>query len=179
MTKLQMFQQAIELTAIDRAPGAVEILPGLGLLSRVIVINKLIKYSLPLSIFFIPVSLLGRRSHVVRGSCVLNCQRCSKRKWRRTPWRPGQRSSWPREFELQGGAISEHLKWAHLWQEWGRGQIEHAHETISLCGWHLNNRRFKTRILISPAVWVEESKQKHKCALWLYTRNAEWDLIVK
>ena len=80
MTKLQMFQQAVELTAIDRAPGAVKILPGLGLLSSVIVINKLIKYSLPLSIFFIPVSFLDWRSHVIRGSYVLNGQWCSKRK---------------------------------------------------------------------------------------------------
>ena len=80
MTKLQMFEQAVELTTIDRAPGTVQILSRLSLLPRVVVVNKLVKNPLLFAIFFVPVSFLGWCSHVIRGSCVLSCQRRTKRK---------------------------------------------------------------------------------------------------
>ena len=75
-----MFQQAVQPTAIDRAPRAVQIFSSLRLLPRVVVIDELVKYSLFLSVFVIPNSFFGRRAVIVCGSYVLTSQRCTKRK---------------------------------------------------------------------------------------------------
>lgn len=75
-----MLQQAIQLTTIDRAPGAVQIFAGLRLLARVVVIYELVKYSLFLSVVVIPNSFFSRRAYVVCGRYVLTGQRFTKRK---------------------------------------------------------------------------------------------------
>ena len=80
VAKFKMFQQAVQPTAVDRTPGAVQVFAGLCLLARVVVVNKLVKYPLFLSIFVVPISLFSRCAHIVRGSCVLTGQRCTKRK---------------------------------------------------------------------------------------------------
>ena len=80
VTEFEMFQQAVQPTTVDRTPRAVQVLTGLGLLPRVVVINKLVKYSLFLSSFTVPISLFGGRARIVRGRRVLTCQRCTKRK---------------------------------------------------------------------------------------------------
>ena len=40
--ELEVFQQGVELHAVERAPGAVEVLPRLRLLPRVVVVQKLV-----------------------------------------------------------------------------------------------------------------------------------------
>ena len=42
MGELEVFQQGVELHAVERAPGAVEVLPRLSLLPRVVVVQKLV-----------------------------------------------------------------------------------------------------------------------------------------
>ena len=44
MTKFEMFEERVELLAVEAAPGTVEVLPGLGLLSAVVVVQELINY---------------------------------------------------------------------------------------------------------------------------------------
>ena len=44
MTELEMLEEAVESEAVEAAPGAVEILPGLGLLSAVVVVQELVNY---------------------------------------------------------------------------------------------------------------------------------------
>ena len=100
VTEFEMFQQAVQPMAVDRTPRAIKILAGFCLLTCVVVINKLVEYSLFLPIFLVPISLLGGRAYIVGGSCVLTGQRCTKRKWRWAPWRPRQRSTGPWQFEL-------------------------------------------------------------------------------
>ena len=42
MGELEVFQQGVELHAVERAPGAVEVLPRLRLLPCVVVVQKLV-----------------------------------------------------------------------------------------------------------------------------------------
>ena len=44
MTELEMLEEAVESEAVEAAPGAVEILPGLGLLPAVVVVQELVNY---------------------------------------------------------------------------------------------------------------------------------------
>ena len=44
MTEFEMFEERVELLAVEAAPGTVEVLPGLGLLSTVVVVQELINY---------------------------------------------------------------------------------------------------------------------------------------
>ena len=44
MTELEMLEEAVQSEAVEAAPGAVEILPGLGLLSAVVVVQELVNY---------------------------------------------------------------------------------------------------------------------------------------
>ena len=39
-----MFEESIELEAVEAAPGTVEVLPGLRLLPRVVVVQELVNY---------------------------------------------------------------------------------------------------------------------------------------
>ena len=43
MRQLEMFEQWVELDAVEAAPGAVEVVPGLSLLPRVVVVQELIQ----------------------------------------------------------------------------------------------------------------------------------------
>ena len=45
MTELEMLEQAIQGEAVEAAPGAVQVLPGLCLLPAVVVVQELINYS--------------------------------------------------------------------------------------------------------------------------------------
>ena len=44
MTELEMLEQAIESEAVEAAPGAVQVLPGLSLLPAVVVVQELVNY---------------------------------------------------------------------------------------------------------------------------------------
>ena len=44
MTELEMLEQAIEGEAVEAAPGAVQVLPGLSLLPAVVVVQELVNY---------------------------------------------------------------------------------------------------------------------------------------
>lgn len=44
VTELEMLEEAVESEAVEAAPGAVEILPGLGLLPAVVVVQELVNY---------------------------------------------------------------------------------------------------------------------------------------
>ena len=44
MTELEMLEQPIEGEAVEAAPGAVQVLPGLSLLPAVVVIQELVNY---------------------------------------------------------------------------------------------------------------------------------------
>ena len=44
MAQLEVFEERVELEAVEAAPGTVEVLPGLGLLSAVVVVQELINY---------------------------------------------------------------------------------------------------------------------------------------
>ena len=44
VAQLEVFEERVELEAVEAAPGTVEVLPGLGLLSAVVVVQELINY---------------------------------------------------------------------------------------------------------------------------------------
>ena len=44
MTELEMLEQAVQSEAVEAAPGAVQVLPGLSLLPAVVVVQELVNY---------------------------------------------------------------------------------------------------------------------------------------
>lgn len=44
MTELEMLEQAIQSEAVEAAPGAMQVLPGLSLLPAVVVVQELVNY---------------------------------------------------------------------------------------------------------------------------------------
>ena len=44
MAQLEVFEERVELEAVEAAPGTVEVLPGLRLLPRVVVVQELVNY---------------------------------------------------------------------------------------------------------------------------------------
>ena len=44
MTELEMLEQAVQSEAVEAAPGAVQVLPGLCLLPAVVVVQELVNY---------------------------------------------------------------------------------------------------------------------------------------
>ena len=64
MTELEMLEEAVQSEAVEAAPGAVEILPGLGLLSAVVVVQELVNYPGHLRTKTVNWSLFIRRMNV-------------------------------------------------------------------------------------------------------------------
>ena len=67
--QLEMFEQWVELDAVEAAPGAVEVVPGLSLLPRVVVVQELIQN---------PGLLIARRLETgfsIRSRCPVDSDR--------------------------------------------------------------------------------------------------------
>ena len=112
--QLEMFEERVELETVEAAPGTVEVLPGLGLLAAVVVVEELVddpgdfpssilaRTALALHAFllllFLPASVCGLQSVIPRHERPRSLNHCSCR------------LTAPAQAELESGGVTEHLE---------------------------------------------------------------------